>query len=64
MKENAPARPVPVKPWLKQTGKLPLGGHNSNSGSPMYDDRAASYGGCVSPGHLQGCHVLYIKVRN
>lgn len=62
LKENVPARPAPTKLWLKETGKLPLGGHNSNSGSPSYDDRAASFGGCDSPGHLEGCQVLYIKV--
>lgn len=60
--QDAPTRPVPVKLWLKQTGKLPLGGHNSNSGSPSYDDRAASYGGCDSPGHLAGCQIIYVKV--
>lgn len=61
--EDAPTRPVPVKLWLKETGKLPLGGHNSNSGSPSYDDRAASSGGCDSPGHFEGCQIIYVKVR-
>lgn len=63
MGEDAPIRPVAEKPWLKETGLLPLGGDTKSSRVPDYDVRAASSGGCDSPGHFEGCHVFYIKVR-
>lgn len=61
--EYAPIRPVAEKAWLKETGPLSQGGNPSTSGDPKYEQRSSEYGGCDTPGHLEGCHVFYIKVR-
>ncbi|CAM9500688.1 unnamed protein product [Scytosiphon promiscuus] len=58
--EDAPARPVDEKAWLKPTGKLPSG-NPSSSGDPYYDIREPEDGGCDSPIHFEGCHIFYIK---
>lgn len=62
--EDAPARAVAEKPWLKETGPLPAGREDtSNYNFPVFDSRLASEGGCDSPGVFDGCHIFYIKVR-
>lgn len=63
--DDAPARPVTEKAWLKSTGLLPLAADPSGSGTFLYvnyDSRDASDGGCDSPAHFEGCHVYYLKV--
>ncbi len=60
--DDAPARPVSEKKWLKETGMLPLAGDPSTSSYPNFDNRAVADGGCDSPTHFEGCHVYYIKV--
>eukprot|EP00904_Undaria_pinnatifida_P008263 jgi/Undpi1/4567/HiC_scaffold_18.g07921.m1 len=62
--DDAPARPVTEKAWLKSTGLLPLAADPSGSGTFLYvnyDSRDASDGGCDSPAHFEGCHVYYLK---
>ncbi|CAM9914395.1 unnamed protein product, partial [Hapterophycus canaliculatus] len=61
--EDAPARPVTEKAWLKTTGPLPLGDPGS-SADPNYDIREPEDGGCDSPIHFEGCHIFYIKDDN
>ena len=56
--EDAPAYPTTVDSSLVPLGRLPLGGT-----SDRHDPRPASEGGC-SAGHLEGCHIYYIKVKD
>ena len=61
--EDAPARPVAEKAWLKTTGPLPRAINGGGSDDPSYDIRLPEDGGCDPPIHFDGCHVFYIKVR-